>query len=110
VIDPTSGMLATEYCPVVLTEVFREGTVPTHLCNQHQSYWEQEIAEAANDGDTDGTLGDGIAVGDEQAGGAADAHRERRPRTFRNWLRRVFGDEKNRQGEEPPNQDKPPRP
>jgi penicillin-binding protein 1B len=110
VIDPTTGLLATEYCPAVLTEVFRDGTVPTELCNQHQSYWEQEIAEAMDEGGED-SFGDGVAVGDETAGTAGDDRRGSRRHPFRSWLRKVFGDEdKNRGREEPPQESEPVRP
>jgi len=108
VIDPTSGLLATEYCPVVLTEVFREGTVPSQLCNQHQSYWEQEIAEAMDTRDSEETLGDGIAVGDEAAGTASEDRRGPRRHPFRSWLRKVFGNDKNRQGNDRGGEEKPP--
>src|SRR6185436_4109188 len=62
-IDPTTGLLATEYCPVVLTEVFREGTVPTELCNEHQSYWEEDLAGAMEARDDEGAMEDGSAGG-----------------------------------------------
>jgi len=108
VIDPTSGMLATEYCPVVLTEVFREGTIPSQLCNQHQSYWEQEIAEAMEAGDSEESLGNGAAVGDERAGTASEDRRGPRRHPFRSWLRKVFGNEKNRGGQNQGGEEKPP--
>ncbi|HYU36201.1 MAG TPA: PBP1A family penicillin-binding protein [Thermoanaerobaculia bacterium] len=108
VIDPTTGLLATEYCPVVITEVFREGTVPTELCNQHQSYWEQEIADAMDASDGDG------AVDDEAGEVAVTVDRgEHKPHPFRSWLRKVFGDRndnRNKEEEERREEDRPPRP
>jgi penicillin-binding protein 1B len=43
VIDPQTGLLATDNCPEVLTEVFIEGTVPVAICRAHGGW----IAEAA---------------------------------------------------------------
>ncbi len=103
VIDPTTGLLATEYCPVVLTEVFREGTVPTELCDQHQTYWEEELADAMEARD-DESMEDG--AGGDDVTGAVDRGPRRHP--FRSWLRKVFGNQ-DKQGEERQNGDgKPP--
>lgn len=93
-IDPTSGLLATEDCPVIITEVFREGTVPGQLCDQHQSYWEQEIADAL---EAEEAYEEGIG-GEEAAGPAGDDRRGRRRHPFKSWLRKVFG-EGNKEGE-----------
>ncbi len=38
-IDPTSGKLATEDCPVSFTELFIEGTEPVETCEQHRGHW-----------------------------------------------------------------------
>ena len=38
-IDPASGGLATEDCPISRPEVFIEGTEPTQACPQHGSHW-----------------------------------------------------------------------
>jgi len=87
-IDPTTGMLATEYCPEALTEVFPEGKVPTQVCDRHTSWTEEAIAATDQWGDA------------EEGGGAAPAAAEAReergpekPHPFRRWLRRVFGSE-----------------
>jgi penicillin-binding protein 1B len=92
VIDSSSGRLATDNCPegLVLTEVFREGTVPTELCNQHQSYWEQEIAEAMEDRDAEEAFEEGVAAGREEVA-AGEPRRERKRHPFKSWLRKVFG-------------------
>src|SRR5262249_16679544 len=34
VIDPTTGLLATEYCPAVLTEGYPQGQLPNPLCDR----------------------------------------------------------------------------
>jgi Membrane carboxypeptidase/penicillin-binding protein len=38
-IDPTTGKLATDDCPVAITELFIQGTEPTESCDQHKSHW-----------------------------------------------------------------------
>ena len=43
VIDAQTGLLATDNCPEVLTEVFVEGTVPVAICSLHGGW----VAEAA---------------------------------------------------------------
>ena len=110
VIDPTTGQLATEYCPVVITEVFREGTVPTELCNQHQSYWEQELADAMDARDDETFREEGGADGEVTVTVDRGQHK---PHPFRSWLRRVFGDQnnnRNKDGRERQEEDnKPPR-
>ena len=98
VIDPTTGLLATEYCPVVLTEVFREGTVPAELCDQHQSYWDQEFAEAMEARDIEEAV-EGAVDEATEATGAVDSGTPRH-HPFRSWLRKVFGNNRNKQGEE----------
>lgn len=103
-IDPTSGRLATEDCPVTFVEVFRDGTVPSELCDQHQSYWEQEIAEAMEARDEEG-FGEASGGDDGQAGGTVEERRERRPRNVRNFFRKIFGgkdkEEEQRESEDP---------
>jgi penicillin-binding protein 1B len=89
-IDPTTGLLATEYCPRTLTEVFREGEVPNRLCDRHGA-WSTQVAGLEGD--------DGAAIDDE--GGAPgdddeaitqpEERREERRHPFRHWLRKVFG-------------------
>jgi penicillin-binding protein 1B len=84
VIDPSTGLLATEYCPTTLTEVFREGEVPTQLCNRHQSWSETQVAsitESPEEGETAAQAGEAERTEERQE--------KRHP--FRRWLRRVFG-------------------
>ncbi|HEY0557183.1 MAG TPA: PBP1A family penicillin-binding protein [Thermoanaerobaculia bacterium] len=79
-IDPTTGMLATELCPSVLTEVFREGEVPTEACNRHGGAPEPQIAGAEP------------VPGTEE--GAAALRPEERPakaHPIRSFFRRLFG-------------------
>jgi len=91
VIDPTTGMLATEFCPETLTEVFRVGEVPSQLCDRHQSWMQQEVAQQTmSSGDEDDH-----GAADEEAGPqgrAEDPAQKRHP--FRNWLRRIFGSDR----------------
>jgi penicillin-binding protein 1B len=99
VIDPTTGLLATEFCPAVLTEVFREGEVPSNLCDRHQSWMDEETAQTVRAGDEEENA---RADEEESAQGPDEPARKRHP--FRSWLRRVFGD-RNDQDQQPP----PPR-
>ncbi len=39
VVDPQSGELATEACPRVITEVFRDGQVPSTVCHLHGGWF-----------------------------------------------------------------------
>jgi penicillin-binding protein 1B len=39
VIDPTTGDLATDDCPISSPELFIEGTEPVRTCTQHKSHW-----------------------------------------------------------------------
>ncbi len=101
-IDPTTGLLATELCPAVLTEVFKEDQMPTELCNRHQSWIDTQQIAAAGE------------PGVPQSGNAAEAaSEERRPTAeepranpFRRWLRRVFGGKDKER--EPPRESTPP--
>ncbi|HEY6321159.1 MAG TPA: PBP1A family penicillin-binding protein [Thermoanaerobaculia bacterium] len=82
-IDPETGLLATEYCPQVFTEVFAEGGVPTEVCNLHQSFADQVGTPppiALRRGD------ETLAAPPEQP---AEPRRSLHP--FRSWLRRLFG-------------------
>jgi penicillin-binding protein 1B len=38
-IDPTTGRLATEDCPVAVPEKFVQGTEPTQTCEEHKHHW-----------------------------------------------------------------------
>ncbi len=75
-IDPTTGALATEFCPHVITEVFPAGKVPSQLCDRHTGW--------ADSGAFDE---DGQPLDGEDAGGLTPEGRH----PFRNWLRQVFG-------------------
>ncbi len=86
-IDPTTGALATEFCPSAITEVFPEGKVPSQLCDRHTGW-----------GDTGGFDEDGQRLDGEDAGGVTPESGH----PFRRWLRQVFG---NREPNPPP----PPR-
>jgi penicillin-binding protein 1B len=78
-IDPTTGLLATEYCPTVLTEVFRQGEVPTELCDRHQSWTDSLFARITGPPDAEPGV---------QAGTSEDPAS---PHPFRRWLKRIFG-------------------
>ncbi len=104
-IDPGTGLLATEYCPTPMTEVFREGEAPTEVCNRHGSYWETEVAEAVGEGDAE--LAEAVADAAEEAVGTVtrEAGGEKRRSGLRKWLKKVFGadkDEKKQEGNRPP--------
>src|SRR5215203_94718 len=86
-IDPSTGQLATEYCPGTLTEVFRQGDAPTELCNRHQSWSETQIAELNEQEEGEDETG----AEAEEAERADDRGEKRHP--FRRWLRKVFGAE-----------------
>jgi penicillin-binding protein 1B len=85
VIDPTTGLLATEFCPYVLTEVFREGDVPDVVCDRHRG-WTDEWAIF----DETGQMIE-EAVAEAQRG----AERAERRHPIRRWLKKVFGDDEN---------------
>jgi penicillin-binding protein 1B len=93
VIDPATGLLATEYCPSVLTEVFPTGQVPTDLCNQHQGWSPELLAQAsAPAGDERAEAAGRGEDSRAERGDARDEEREPpRAHPFRSWLRRVFG-------------------
>jgi penicillin-binding protein 1B len=95
-IDPSTGQLATEYCPGTLTEVFRQGEAPTELCKRHQGWADTQVAQVAESEEDEGETA-------AQAGEAerTDDRREKR-HPFRRWLRKVFGkdDKKDRNPEE----------
>jgi penicillin-binding protein 1B len=104
-IDPGTGLLATEYCPLPMTEVFREGAAPTEICDRHGSYWDTEMAEAVGEGE--GELAEAVADAAEEAVGTVtrEAGGEKRRGGLRKWLKKVFGedkDEKKREGNRPP--------
>jgi penicillin-binding protein 1B len=81
-IDPATGLLATEYCPEVFTEVFREDDAPSELCNLHQSFADQMMPPA-------------MPLRPDEEIRVAPGPRPDEPRRsshpFRRWLRRLFG-------------------
>ncbi|HXU44237.1 MAG TPA: PBP1A family penicillin-binding protein [Thermoanaerobaculia bacterium] len=81
VIDPSTGLLATEYCPSVITEVFPEGHVPSQLCDRHTDWESSDINAVDEDGEPDG----------EDSGYPPGQEGEGRRHPFRRWLSRVFG-------------------
>jgi membrane carboxypeptidase/penicillin-binding protein len=88
-IDPTTGMLATEFCPARIIEIFHAGEVPTQTCDRHQSWMDpDEYAQSMSSGgestEEDEGLGDVDTI---QSRG--EEPRKRHP--FKSWLRRVFG-------------------
>lgn len=66
-IDPTTGDLATESCPQMLTEVFRKGTVPSRVCDVHRGWYAAPVDQPDPEVQPE----------------------EKRP--IRRWLRKVFG-------------------
>lgn len=109
-IDPTTGLLATQYCPAVLTEVFRRGEAPTEVCDRHGIGSDVQVAEMVDE------FGE-VIEGDEGEVDTAEAREERAEETtekkrhpFRRWLKKVFGsgDDKDKDrrnedgGERPP--------
>ena len=70
-IDPLSGELATDRCPEVARELFLAGRAPQELCHLHRGFFADPL---------------------EQEEGVAPRDRREEGR-FRDWLRRVFGEE-----------------
>lgn len=104
-IDSSTGRLATEYCPLPMTEVFREGEAPTEVCNRHGSYWDMEVAEAA--GEVEAEVAEAVEEAAEEAAGAVtrEAAPEKKRGGLRRFLRKVFGggkDGKKEEGPRPP--------
>ncbi len=91
-IDPATGLLATEYCPTVQTEVFRQGEVPTEICSQH-GWGDPQFADFGGqpDYDEESDVVTAEERTDEQTG-------KRHP--FRRWLKRVFGGKNGDSGQE----------
>lgn len=95
-IDPSTGLLATEYCPYVFTEVFRRGETPAETCNRHQSWYDTvEVAEGVEPGGEEEEGEAGAAVDEEEEAREERAGevpgKKRHP--FRKWLRKVFGND-----------------
>jgi penicillin-binding protein 1B len=117
VIDPTTGLLATEFCPYVMTEVFREGEAPSELCNRHSSYFDSQVAEASDGyGEDEAVMGSaGAEAGDEAAATASattEDRRERKRHPLRRWFKKVFGgggrDERDRDEKKEADGNRPP--
>jgi len=85
-IDPETGLLATEYCPQVFTEVFRQGEVPPESCNLHVSFADRMASSPPPAA---------LRREEEGEGQVAPRPRPAEPRRslhpFRRWLRRIFG-------------------
>ena len=66
VIDPTTGLLAGEFCPVRQRQWFKPGTEPAEICNAH---YEEEPAEEPVWPDTlDGRIPEPVQKGVEGIG------------------------------------------
>ncbi|HEX9799236.1 MAG TPA: PBP1A family penicillin-binding protein [Thermoanaerobaculia bacterium] len=84
-IDPETGELATDRCPEVLAEAFREERIPAAVCHLHGGWRAQPIDP-------------GVRAGRDEKRGS-----------LRDWLRRVFGrDERDRRAPSPPPTGPPP--
>ncbi|MDP9122333.1 MAG: transglycosylase domain-containing protein, partial [Acidobacteriota bacterium] len=97
-IDPETGMLATEFCPIVFTEFFRQGELPTELCTRHQTWLPEEPAQAQMEqAQMEQAQGRGASAGrapERLAPGVPNVGEDRdkaKRHPFRRWLRRIFG-------------------
>jgi membrane carboxypeptidase/penicillin-binding protein len=95
-IDPGTGMIATEYCPLAFTEIFRKGEAPTEVCDRHDVWSAWEIAEDTGE---EGELGEAVVAVEEAAGEERmeEGGERKRRHPFRRWLRKVFGKEQDRE-------------
>ena len=93
VVDPETGELATEACPRVITEVFREGQVPGVVCHLHGGWFVHAVEQPPGVEPLPGPEPEIAGPRGERGG-------------FRGWLRRVFRD---RQPSPPPPAPPPPR-
>jgi hypothetical protein len=87
-----------------LTEVFPAGQIPTDLCNQHQGWSPELLAQAPSASTEEGAAGSLGEREERRAGGALQAEEGAVPREhpFRSWLRRVFGLGARRERQPPP--------
>ncbi|HSN86608.1 MAG TPA: PBP1A family penicillin-binding protein [Thermoanaerobaculia bacterium] len=92
-IDPSTGLLATEYCPAVLTEVFRQGEAPTEVCDRHWSGSGSVQVAEVGDGDEEIEDGEGGAATAEAREERAGETNPKKRHPFRRWLKKVFGSE-----------------
>jgi penicillin-binding protein 1B len=90
VIDPTTGLLATESCPTLFTEVFRQGEVPTQVCNH--GWGDPQFADLGGQPESDEETA--VSTAEERTGERAEKRH-----TFRRWLRKVFGGRNGQQNE-----------
>ena len=86
--EPESGELATEACPRVVTEVFRDGQVPGAVCHLHGGWFVHALEQPP-----------GV---EPQPQPTVEATAEPSNRGFRAWLRRVFRDRDSRRPPPPP--------
>ncbi len=95
VIDPTTGLLATEFCPLMITEVFREGEVPSRLCDRHTSYFDAQFANVDESmGEMPADMVD-ISNGEAEEGASSivinGGRKDGKRHPVRGWLKKVFG-------------------
>jgi penicillin-binding protein 1B len=82
-IDPESGMLATDNCPEVFTEVFRQGEEPTELCTLHQGLSTEQGLEPPPPGARPDDFAAAPPTRSDERSRAAS-------HPFRRWLHRLF--------------------
>ncbi|HWM91041.1 MAG TPA: PBP1A family penicillin-binding protein [Thermoanaerobaculia bacterium] len=102
-IDASTGLLATEFCPLPMTEVFRDGEVPTEICNRHSSYWETEVAEALEEAEDEMAEAYEGGAEEEAAGVARGESSAKKRHPFRRWLKKVFGADADKEKKEEAN-------
>ena len=93
VIDPSTGLLATEFCPLAFSEVFRAGEAPQDYCDRHTTWLGEGFASVMGAQLMDDELVDEHG---EELGA------ERKPHPFGRWLRRIFGKDKEEETRKPP--------
>ena len=89
VIDPTTGELATEYCPQAVTEVYPQGKLPRETCHVHDAWTGWRDRWSRDGGYRRGDERYGEVGGEPRAEPRAEPRRRRHP--FRRWLQNVFG-------------------
>ena len=77
VVDPETGALATDACPIAITEVFLDGRMPTEICRLHGRWWSEPLE---------------VPEGWEGHEGEDPRDGYRGDHPFRTWLHRVFGE------------------
>jgi hypothetical protein len=119
VIDPTTGLLATDACPYAVTEVYPRGAVPRSVCDVHRrwdffDYFTERRGRDFGDGGRRDGGWEGGSDGRPGPPPGARAEEERRveqpgaevvrerERGFRRWVRRVFGGEDDQRREAEP--------